>query len=143
LEEYKNNESLTHCNSYNGRGRSGDRIPVGGEIFRTRPYRPWSPPNLLYNGYRVSFPGAKRPGHGINHPPSSRAKAKGRMELYLYSHSGPSCPVVGRALPFFTVEGTRKRGRPCKRWGDEVKAVAREGWEWRNIILEATFHSGQ
>ena len=39
-------------------GRSGDRIPVRGEIFRTCPDRPWSPPSLLYNGYRV-FPGCK------------------------------------------------------------------------------------
>ena len=29
-----------------------------GEIFRTSPDRPWGPPNLLYNGYRV-FPGGK------------------------------------------------------------------------------------
>jgi hypothetical protein len=36
-------------------GRSGDRIPVEGEIFRTCPDRPWGPPSLLYNGYRV-FP---------------------------------------------------------------------------------------
>ena len=28
----------------------GDRIPVGGEIFHTRPDRPWGPPSLLYNG---------------------------------------------------------------------------------------------
>jgi hypothetical protein len=35
--------------------------PVGGEIFRTRPDRPWGPPNLLYNGYRV-FPGGKAAG---------------------------------------------------------------------------------
>ena len=28
-----------------------------GEFFRTRPDRPWDPPNLLYNGYRVSFQG--------------------------------------------------------------------------------------
>jgi hypothetical protein len=34
-------------------GRPGDRIQVGGEIFRTRPARPWSPPSLLNNGYRV------------------------------------------------------------------------------------------
>ena len=39
-------------------GRSGDRIPVGGEIFRSCPNRPWCPPSLLYNGYRV-FPGGK------------------------------------------------------------------------------------
>jgi hypothetical protein len=29
-----------------------------GEIFRTRSDRPWGPPSLLYNGYRV-FPGGK------------------------------------------------------------------------------------
>ena len=31
----------------------------GGEIFR--PGRPWGPPSLLYNGYRV-FPGGKVAG---------------------------------------------------------------------------------
>ena len=33
----------------------------GGEIFRTSPDRPWVPPSLLYNGYRV-FPGDKAAG---------------------------------------------------------------------------------
>jgi hypothetical protein len=41
----------------------------GGQIFRTRPDRPWGPPILLYNEYRVSFPGVKRPEHGVDHPP--------------------------------------------------------------------------
>jgi len=36
-------------------GRSGDRIPVKDEIFRTRPERPWGPRSFQYNGYRVSF----------------------------------------------------------------------------------------
>jgi hypothetical protein len=35
--------------------------PIGGEIFRTRPDRPWGQPSLLYNGYRV-FPGGKTAG---------------------------------------------------------------------------------
>ena len=35
--------------------------PGGGEIFRTRPDRPWDPPSLLYNGYRV-FIGGKVAG---------------------------------------------------------------------------------
>jgi hypothetical protein len=35
--------------------------PGGGEIFRTRPDRPWGPPSLLYNGHRV-FPGGKAAG---------------------------------------------------------------------------------
>ena len=40
-----------------------------GQIFRMRPDRSWGPPSLLYYGYRVSFPGVKRPGGGVNlHP---------------------------------------------------------------------------
>jgi hypothetical protein len=31
--------------------------PGGGEIFRTRPDRPWGPPILLYSGYRVFLGG--------------------------------------------------------------------------------------
>jgi len=41
-----------------GAGRSGDRAPAEGGIFRTRPDKPWSTPSLIYNGYRV-FPGGK------------------------------------------------------------------------------------
>jgi hypothetical protein len=33
----------------------------------------------------VSFPGVKRPGRGVDHPPSSSAEVKERVELYLYS----------------------------------------------------------
>jgi hypothetical protein len=33
------------------------------------PDRPWGPLNLLYNGYRVYFPGVQRPGRGVDHPP--------------------------------------------------------------------------
>jgi hypothetical protein len=35
--------------------------PGGGEIFLTRPARPWGPLSLLCNGYRV-FPGGKVAG---------------------------------------------------------------------------------
>ena len=56
-----------------GLGRSRDRIPLGDEIFRTCPDRPWGPPSLLYNGYRV-FPGGKeRPGREANTSPPSSA----------------------------------------------------------------------
>jgi hypothetical protein len=30
-----------------------------------------------------SLPGAKRPGRGIDHPPSSSAEVEGRVELYI------------------------------------------------------------
>jgi hypothetical protein len=43
-----------------------------GRDFPTCPDRPWGPPSLLYNGYRV-FPGdRKRPGRDADpSPPSS------------------------------------------------------------------------
>jgi hypothetical protein len=44
------------------------------------------------------FPGVKRPGRGVDHPPSSSARVKERVELYLYSPSGPSWPVLGKTL---------------------------------------------
>jgi len=52
--------------------------PGGGEIFRTCPDRPWGPPSLVYNGYRV-FPGSKvRPGRYADpSPPSSAVVKKG------------------------------------------------------------------
>jgi hypothetical protein len=75
-------------------GRSGDRIPVVGEIFRTRPDRHWGLPSLLYNGYQV-FPGRKAAEVWRRPPTPSSAEVKERVELYLYSPSGSSWPVVG------------------------------------------------
>ena len=69
--------------------------PGGGKIFRTRPDRPWGPRSLLHNGYGVSFLGVKRPGRGVTHPPPSSTEVKEKVELYLYSPSGPSWPVLG------------------------------------------------
>jgi len=43
--------------------------------------------------------GRRRPGHGIDHPPPSSAEDKERVQLYLYSPSGPSCPFLGWNLP--------------------------------------------
>jgi hypothetical protein len=71
-----------------------------GEIFRTRPDWPCFPTCLLYNGYRFSFPDVKFPRRGVNHPPKSSAEVKERIELYLYSPSGPSWPVLGLNAPF-------------------------------------------
>ena len=79
-------------------GRSGVRIPVGSEFIRNRPDRPWGPPSLLYNGYRV-FPGGKAAGVWPWIPTSSSAEAEGRVELYICSSSGPSYPVLGRTSP--------------------------------------------
>jgi hypothetical protein len=48
--------------------------PGGGEIFRTCPDRPWGPPTLLYNGYRVFPGGRKRPGRDAHPSPPSGAE---------------------------------------------------------------------
>ena len=55
-----------------------DRIPVRTR-FSARPDRPWGPPSLLYNGYRV-FPGG-RGGRGVRltpHPIQCRGPRKSR-----------------------------------------------------------------
>ena len=70
-----------------------------GKVFRIRPDRPWGPPSLLNNGCWVFFPGVKRPGRVVNHPPPFSAEVKEGVELYLYSPSGSSWPVLGRTLP--------------------------------------------
>jgi hypothetical protein len=48
----------------------------GGEIFRTRPDRPWGAHSLLYNGHRFSFPGVKQPGRGDDHSPHLTLRLK-------------------------------------------------------------------
>ena len=57
-------------------------------FFYARPDRPWGPPSLMYNGYRVSSPGLKRPGRGVNHPSPSSAEVMQRVEINLCCPSG-------------------------------------------------------
>ena len=51
------------------------------------------------------FLGVERPERASDHPPSSSAEIKWRLELYLYYLSGPFCPFVGwiLLLPLRTV----------------------------------------
>jgi len=70
----------------NAYGQDGPgSYPGGDEIFRTCPDRPWGPPSLLYNGYRVFPEGKLRPGRDADPSPPSTAEFKNRVELYLYS----------------------------------------------------------
>ena len=43
----------------------------------------------------VNLLGVKRPERGIDHPPTPSAEVKERVELYIYSPSGPLWPVLG------------------------------------------------
>jgi hypothetical protein len=58
-----------------------------------------------------SFPGVKRPGRCVDHPPPSSAEVKVRVELYLYSPSGPSWPLLGRTFTFTVAVGTGSLSR--------------------------------
>jgi hypothetical protein len=42
----------------------------------------------------ASFLGVKKPGCGVDHPHTSSAGVKERVEIYLYSLYGPSWPVI-------------------------------------------------
>jgi hypothetical protein len=50
--------SIANCDGLDG---PGIESRLGGEIFRTRPDRPWGQPTILYNGY-WDFPGDKAAG---------------------------------------------------------------------------------
>ena len=56
---------------------SWDRLPIRGEIFRTRPERTWGPSSLLYNGYRV-FLGGK--AVGTRRRPPTAIKCRGQRK---------------------------------------------------------------
>ena len=68
--------------------------PGEGEIFRTSSDRLWDPPRPLHSEYRV-FPGDKAAGAWRWPSIPSSAEVKERVDQYLYSSSGPLCPVLG------------------------------------------------
>ena len=77
-----------------------DRIPVRTR-FSARLDRPWRPPNLLYNGYRV-FPGGKvRPGCAADHSPASSAVVMEEQSHTSTHPLGHTEPVTGSHYLFF------------------------------------------
>ena len=78
------------------------RYGLNGPLIESR-WRPdfphWSRPGLGPTQSPIPRGGVKRTGRGVNHPRISSAKVKERVELYVYSPSGPSWPVLGWTLP--------------------------------------------
>jgi len=68
------------------------------QLIYWRPDPPWGPPSILYNEYRV-FPGGKAAGAWRWPSTPSSADVKEKAELYLYSPSRLSWPVLGWPLP--------------------------------------------
>ena len=72
----------------------------GIESRRGRDFPHPSRPALGHTQLPIQWvPGVKRPGRGVDHPLPSSAEVKYRAELYVYSPSGPSWPVMGWTLP--------------------------------------------
>ena len=92
-------------------GLSGDRIPVWARFSAPVQTGPGAHPAScrMVTG---SFPGVKRPGRGVDHPPPSSAEVKERVELYLYSPSGP---FVACSRENF-VSDTSDSSFPRKKW---------------------------
>ena len=88
---------IATCYGLEGSGIESRR----GRDFPTRPDRPWGSPNLLHNGYWVSFPAVKRLWCGIEHPYQSSDDVKERVQLYFCSPSGLSWPLQGLTLTFW------------------------------------------
>ena len=80
-------------------GRYRDRIPVGVKFSAPVQTGPGAYPASCTMG-TGSFPGVKGPGRGADHPPLSKCRSHERVELYLYSPSGPQWPVIWRTFTF-------------------------------------------
>jgi hypothetical protein len=85
------------------------------------------PPRPSYTMDTESFPGIRRSGRGVNHPPLPSAEVKEMVELYLYSTSVPSWPVPGWTLLILLVPHN-----PCFKWSSNRKA---------NLLLKKQAHS--
>jgi hypothetical protein len=74
-------------------GRSGDQVWVAAKISEPTQTRPGTQsivqcvPGVVHK--------VKRPRRGVDHPTRSSPEVEESIELYLYSLSGPSWPVLG------------------------------------------------
>jgi len=78
-------DSVVHIATHDELDGPGLESRLGRNFLSTRQARPWGPPSLSYNKYRLSFTAEKRPGRGVDYPPSSSAEVTGRSDLYLHS----------------------------------------------------------
>jgi len=90
-------------------GRSGDRKPVGTRIFAPVQTDPGDH-QASYTMGTGSFPGVKRLGRGVNHPPTSSVEVKERVDLYFQSLLGLTVCYMMNFTFIFTPGRPRRRG---------------------------------
>jgi hypothetical protein len=78
--------------------------PAGGNIFRTRQYRPWRPIQDPAEWLQGLFPWDKAAGARPWLPTPSSAKVKERVELYLWSFM--ACPMVNFTFTLPRIKNT-------------------------------------
>ena len=79
-------------------GRSRNRIPVAARFSAPVLTGPGAHPASYTMGTGSLPRCVKQPVRGADHPPPSNAEVKESVQLYVYSTSGPSCPVRGGYL---------------------------------------------
>jgi hypothetical protein len=96
-------------------GRSGIESRWGRDFLH--PSRPALGPNQPPKQWVPVLSGVKWTGRDVDHPLSSSAEVKERVELYIYSTSGPSWPVYGdlylylhNSLPITAAAGGHTQG---------------------------------
>ena len=85
-------DSAVSSDSLRG-GRSGDRILVEARFSAPIQTGPGAYTASYSMGTR-SFPGVNRLVRGVDHPLPSSTEVKERVDLYIYSHYGPSWPLL-------------------------------------------------
>ena len=133
-----------HVFSWNWRGSSSGIVTaygLNGPGIESRwgwdfPHPSWQnlggPHSLLYNEHQVSSPRIKRLGRGVDHPPPYNATVKERVEVDLYSASGPSWTLISVVVRdgFFWHRRARDRiffshsKHPCETDGVETRAFS-------------------
>jgi hypothetical protein len=116
--------------------------PSGGEIFDTRPDRPWGPPTSCKLG-TGSSPGVKRPGHGVDHPPLSGARVKERVELYLWAFMASyRVSFTISLLSYHTCTWFRYISSPSSRGRMYTVYVANGTFYTSKLTVSRPFHPG-
>jgi hypothetical protein len=96
--------------------RYGDSLRSDeGEILRNRPDWPRSPPRLLFDVYRVSFPGVKRSDCGAAHPSPYSAEVKERVDLHFYPPPVLQWHIIGSTLPLYLPRARHNKNLDPKR----------------------------